>query len=401
MLVLVVAHFVAGTLAPALVRVLGRRAFPLLAMVPLTAFCWAVAHSASVHAGNVPTETVTWVPVLGLDLALSMGTLQWVMALLVTGVGCLVLFYCARYFDDDEPGLGGFAGRAGRLRRRNAGPDPRRQPAPAVRVLGADHRLLLPAHRLRPCPPGESQRSDPGAAGHHCGRTGHAGGHRRARHPCRHLPHQRAACRSPDRGAGDGRRAPAARGGCVEVRSAAFPLLAAFRDGRPYPGQRLPACGGDGQSRRLPGGPPCASVLAGPRLARRPADRRPGDDAARGVAGVASGRPEAPSGLRDGEPAGSAHRPGRRGDTLGRHGRHRHACRACAVQGVTVPDGRRDRQAGRYPGPARALRCRSVDAGAGRGGSACGGVDGRPAADGRLRGQGERVRRAARRQRRR
>ena len=110
MLVLVVAHFVAGTLAPALVRVLGRRAFPVLAMVPLTAFGWAVAHSASVQAGNVPTETVTWVPVLGLDLALSMGTLQWVMALLVTGVGCLVLFYCARYFDDDEPGLGGFAG---------------------------------------------------------------------------------------------------------------------------------------------------------------------------------------------------------------------------------------------------------------------------------------------------
>ena len=31
------------------------------------------------------------------------------MSLLVTGVGALVLFYCWRYFRDDEPGLGKFA----------------------------------------------------------------------------------------------------------------------------------------------------------------------------------------------------------------------------------------------------------------------------------------------------
>jgi hypothetical protein len=31
------------------------------------------------------------------------------MSLLVTGVGALVLFYCWRYFRDDEPGLGRFA----------------------------------------------------------------------------------------------------------------------------------------------------------------------------------------------------------------------------------------------------------------------------------------------------
>ena len=39
-----------------------------------------------------------------------MGSLQWVMALLVTGVGALVLVYCAWYFADDEPGLPAFAG---------------------------------------------------------------------------------------------------------------------------------------------------------------------------------------------------------------------------------------------------------------------------------------------------
>ena len=49
-------------------------------------------------------------PSLGLDLALTMGTLQWVLAMLVTGVGALVLFYCAWYFSDDDPGIRSFAG---------------------------------------------------------------------------------------------------------------------------------------------------------------------------------------------------------------------------------------------------------------------------------------------------
>ncbi len=110
MLSLVVAHFLAGALAPVVVRVLGRRGFLLLALVPLTAFGWALAKSGPVLAGGLPTQTFAWVPTLGLELALSMGTLQWAMVLLVSGVGCLVLGYCARYFADDEPGLGGFAG---------------------------------------------------------------------------------------------------------------------------------------------------------------------------------------------------------------------------------------------------------------------------------------------------
>src|SRR5699024_8840805 len=36
--------------------------------------------------------------------------LSWVMALIATGIGALILLYCARYFKDTEPGLGRFAG---------------------------------------------------------------------------------------------------------------------------------------------------------------------------------------------------------------------------------------------------------------------------------------------------
>src|SRR5699024_1873891 len=46
----------------------------------------------------------------GLDVTLTMSTLQWVMTLVVAGVGALVLAYCAAYFRDDEPGRGLLAG---------------------------------------------------------------------------------------------------------------------------------------------------------------------------------------------------------------------------------------------------------------------------------------------------
>jgi multicomponent Na+:H+ antiporter subunit A len=101
---------VAGALAPALVGYLGRRAFLVLAGVPLVAFGWALTRTGEVADGDTVTEVIAWIPALGLDLAFTMGTLQWVMTLVVTGVGSLVLVYCAWYFADDEPGLRGFAG---------------------------------------------------------------------------------------------------------------------------------------------------------------------------------------------------------------------------------------------------------------------------------------------------
>lgn len=110
MLVLVLAHFAAAIVAPALVAGLGRRAFWLLATVPAAAVAWAVAHTGQVVAGGTTIEVVSWVPGLGLDLAFAFGALQWVMVLVVAGIGSLVLVYCAGYFADDEPGLAPFAG---------------------------------------------------------------------------------------------------------------------------------------------------------------------------------------------------------------------------------------------------------------------------------------------------
>ena len=107
---LLLLHLLAAVVAPLLVRLLHRRAFLVLAMVPATAFGWLVSVSSEVRAGNGPTQHLTWVPGLGLDLDFRVTTLSWVLGLLVTGVGALVLLYCTWYFSDDEPGLPSFAG---------------------------------------------------------------------------------------------------------------------------------------------------------------------------------------------------------------------------------------------------------------------------------------------------
>ncbi|MBF9128922.1 Na+/H+ antiporter subunit A [Plantactinospora sp. S1510] len=108
MLMLLALHLVAAATAPALVRRWGRRACYPLALVPAAALGWAVAYAGVVRDGGAVVETYPWVPGLGLDLALRVSMLSWLLMLLIGGVGALVLVYCARYFDADEPGLGQF-----------------------------------------------------------------------------------------------------------------------------------------------------------------------------------------------------------------------------------------------------------------------------------------------------
>ncbi|WP_114559779.1 Na+/H+ antiporter subunit A [Desertihabitans aurantiacus] len=110
MLPLLLAHAVAAAVAPWLVSRLGRRAFLLLALVPAAAAVWALTRTGAAHSASPPQLVLPWVPSLDLQLAFVLDPLAWLMVLVVGGVGALVLLYCAAYFDDDEPGLGRFAG---------------------------------------------------------------------------------------------------------------------------------------------------------------------------------------------------------------------------------------------------------------------------------------------------
>ncbi|MGY2074737.1 Na+/H+ antiporter subunit A [Blastococcus sp. SYSU DS0828] len=110
MLALLLLHLVAAVAAPVLVRWWGRQAFLALALVPAVGFGWVLAQLGRVTDGGEVTETVPWVPTLRLDIALRLDALALVFALLVTGVGALVMLYCARYFEPRDEGTGRFAG---------------------------------------------------------------------------------------------------------------------------------------------------------------------------------------------------------------------------------------------------------------------------------------------------
>ncbi|MDG4759451.1 Na+/H+ antiporter subunit A [Micromonospora sp. WMMD710] len=109
MLVLLILHLVAALAAPLLVRWWGTRACYPLALAPAAAFCWAVARTPAVDDGGTVVETYPWIGQLGLDIALRLTTLSWLMTLLIGGVGALILVYSARYFDTGSPGLAQYA----------------------------------------------------------------------------------------------------------------------------------------------------------------------------------------------------------------------------------------------------------------------------------------------------
>ncbi|MGW0181920.1 Na+/H+ antiporter subunit A [Nocardia sp. NPDC003345] len=104
MLAILLAHALAALVAPPAVRVLGRNAFYPLALVPLGSLVWVIA-----RWNDTVVLRMNWAPSIDLALDLRFDSLATVMSALVLGIGALVLAYCARYFQDDEPKLGSFA----------------------------------------------------------------------------------------------------------------------------------------------------------------------------------------------------------------------------------------------------------------------------------------------------
>lgn len=55
-------------------------------------------------------ERVDWMPQIHLDLVLGLDALSWLMAVVVCGVGTLVMVYTSRYLDPDHRGLPSLTG---------------------------------------------------------------------------------------------------------------------------------------------------------------------------------------------------------------------------------------------------------------------------------------------------
>jgi multicomponent Na+:H+ antiporter subunit A len=93
--------FVAAAFAPAAHRAFGRRAGVLLAVAPGLLLAHFSGLLAPVASGQALEESWEWVPGLGVRLAFRLDGLSLLFALLVTGIGALVLVYGGGYLKGD------------------------------------------------------------------------------------------------------------------------------------------------------------------------------------------------------------------------------------------------------------------------------------------------------------
>lgn len=109
MLIFLGAFAVLPLVLPWLVKRIGARAFSVAALLPIAAFIDAALRGPVVLSGGIPFESYAWIPRLDIALSMRMDTLAWIMTLIVTGVGALVMIYCRWYFDGKKVGVGQFA----------------------------------------------------------------------------------------------------------------------------------------------------------------------------------------------------------------------------------------------------------------------------------------------------
>ena len=86
----------AGALiAPWLWQMFPRQAGRVLALLPLACFLWFVSRISSVADGEVLAWSLNWVSALDVSLSLRLDGLSLVFALLITGIGALIVLYAA------------------------------------------------------------------------------------------------------------------------------------------------------------------------------------------------------------------------------------------------------------------------------------------------------------------
>ncbi len=105
MLYAVLAGFAGALIAPVANRVLGRACGWILAAIPLALTLYFASFLPSVSNGEVFRSSRAWVPSLGIALSFELDGLALIVALLVSGIGTLIIVYAGGYLEDD-PRLG-------------------------------------------------------------------------------------------------------------------------------------------------------------------------------------------------------------------------------------------------------------------------------------------------------
>ncbi|MDX1612970.1 MAG: putative monovalent cation/H+ antiporter subunit A [Candidatus Promineifilaceae bacterium] len=97
MLTAILAILIVAALAPAVHGLLGRRTGWILAMAPLAVFAYYVRQLTAVSASGPVSQSVAWVPDLNVQLSFYFDGLSALMALVVSGIGALVVVYAGGY----------------------------------------------------------------------------------------------------------------------------------------------------------------------------------------------------------------------------------------------------------------------------------------------------------------
>ena len=101
---LIAVHAVLGALTPLLVKKLGARVFYVLSLAPLAAGIWLTVVAPGILAGEPHVEAYQWIPTLDVTLTLRMGLVQWILAMIVSWIGFLVLLFSRWYFEGLKSG---------------------------------------------------------------------------------------------------------------------------------------------------------------------------------------------------------------------------------------------------------------------------------------------------------
>ena len=141
--------FLAAIVAPALTRVLRHNAAWLLALVPLWLFIHFAGFLETVAGGSSVAGGLDWVPSLGVRFSWYLDGLSLTFALLISGIGALIVLYSGGYLKG-HPQQGRFFSFILMFMGAMQGLVLVRLLPDAVRVLGTDLDHLLPADRLRP-----------------------------------------------------------------------------------------------------------------------------------------------------------------------------------------------------------------------------------------------------------
>jgi multicomponent Na+:H+ antiporter subunit A len=101
----VLAGFAGAGIAPLVYRILGRTSGWVLATLPLALTLYFATFLPEVNAGEVFRSSRAWVPSLGIALSFQLDGLGLTVALLVSGIGTLIVVYAGGYLEGD-PKLG-------------------------------------------------------------------------------------------------------------------------------------------------------------------------------------------------------------------------------------------------------------------------------------------------------